>query len=134
MRYLFITMIVMYTFFSFELGAQITSNNVDSLGLKQGMWREFKVPFDLMTKEIRIKVPEFTSEYYYLTKDKDRKYFPIIECVGEYKNGLKTGVWLKNYGDGSIKGQLEFKEGRLTGNCRVFWGNGVVKEEFTNQF
>ena len=132
MRYsIFILLFVLFTFLIIDLEAQITQNNVDSLGLKQGMWREFKVPTNLVTEEIGIKVPEGTSEYYYLTKDKDRKFFPIIECVGEYKNGLKTGIWLDYYGDGTKKSQIEYKEGVPTGKCRMFWGTGVLKEKFT---
>jgi len=118
-------------FFGCNLKAQITQNNVDSLGLKHGMWREFKVPFNLVTEEIGIKVPEVTAEYYYLTKEKDRKFFPIVECVGEYENGLKTGVWFEYYGDGTKKNQIEYKKGVPIGRCMMFWGNGVLKEEFT---
>jgi antitoxin component YwqK of YwqJK toxin-antitoxin module len=116
--------------FGSEIEAQITPNKVDSLGLKQGMWREFKVPTNLATEEIGIKAPKLTSEYFYLTKDKDRKYFPIIECIGEYKDGLKTGEWVEYYGNGYIKNQIQYKEGVPLGICKEYWGDGVLKSIF----
>ena len=116
--------------FSSGIEAQITPNKVDSLGFKQGMWREFKVPTNLATEEIGIKAPKFTSEYYYLTKDKDRKFFPIIECIGEYENGFKTGEWLEFYGNGNIKSRIQYKEGVPSGICKDYWGTGIIKAEY----
>ena len=127
----FFLLIVMVTLFTFDIEAQITPNNVDSLGLRQDMWREFKVPFYLVTEKIGIKVPVSTSDYYYLTKDEDRKFFPIIECVGKYKNGLKIGNWFEYYGDGTIKSQIEYKDGVPMGKCKTYWGTGALKEEYT---
>ena len=75
-------------------------------------------------------MPEKKSEFYYLTKDEDRKFFPIIECIGEYQNSLKVGVWTEYYGNGKIKNQIEYKNGVPYGKCLSFWGNGVLKEEF----
>ena len=128
---LFVLLIVSFTLLMSDIEAQITPNNIDSLGLKQGMWREFKVPTNFVTEKIGIKIPEVTTEYYYLTKDEDRKFFPIIECVGEYLNGLKIGVWFEYYGDGKIKRQIEYEDGVPVGKCTIFWGNGILKEEFT---
>ena len=122
------------TFLVGDLDAQITENAVDSLGFKQGYWREFRVPINVVTEEIGIKIPEISSEYYYLTKDKDRKYFPIIECVGKYYNGLKIGIWYEYYGNGILKNQIEYKNGVPYGDCITFWGNGNLKEKFTISF
>jgi len=103
---------------------------VDSSGLKQGMWREFIIPINHMTT-VCIKVPKDSSQCIYLSKDKDRKYFPIVECVGEYKDGLKTGIWFEYYGNGNIKSQLEYKNGIPLGDCKYFSGNGALIAEFT---
>ncbi|HEY9115695.1 MAG TPA: hypothetical protein VIN10_13430 [Bacteroidales bacterium] len=127
----FILLIVLFIFNVFAAEAQVTPNNVDSLGFKQGMWREFKIPFGIVTDYVGIEIPQVDDKYYYLTKDKDRKYFPIIECIGEYKNGLKTGVWKEFHGNGNLKSQIEYKKGVPIGNGKMFWGNGVLKEEFT---
>ncbi len=131
MRCTVFLLIALFPLLTTDIEAQITPNHVDSLGLKQGMWREFKVPFNLVTEKIGIKVPKSTSEYYFLTKDEDRKFFPIIECVGKYKTGLKTGLWIEYYGDGTIKSQIEYKDGIPFGKCKMYWGNGVLKMEFT---
>lgn len=116
--------------FESHLLAQITPNNVDSSGLKQGMWREFIIPINYMST-VCIKVPKDSSQCIYLSEDKDRKYFPIVECVGEYKDGLKTGIWFEYYGNGSIKSQIEFKNGIPLGDCKYFSGNGTLIAEFT---
>jgi hypothetical protein len=114
-----------------ELKAQITPNKVDSLGLKQGMWKEFKIPYNMLTEDISFKVPEINTDYYILTKDKHRKYFPILECIGEYRNGLKTGIWIEYDGDGRINRQNEYKEGVPFGHCKMFWPTGILKMEYT---
>lgn len=126
-----IILAILAIFLVLELDGQITPNIVDSLGLKQGMWCEFKVPTDLATEEIAIKMPDITTEYYYLTKDKDRKYFPIIECIGEYENGLKIGDWKEFYSNGKMKSSIHYKEGVPSGECKEYWGNGVLKAEYT---
>lgn len=124
-------LVVIFVVIENNLGAQITPNEVDIHGLKQGMWREFTIPISDVTEYVGFKVPKDSSEYIYLTQDRDRRYFPIVEEIGEYKDGLKTGVWLKYYGNGRIKSQVEYKNGVPIGNCKVFWGNGMLKKEFT---
>jgi hypothetical protein len=128
--FLFLINIVFVTTLS-DLHAQITENEIDSCGYKHGYWREFKLPINVVTEEIGIRIPELNSEYYYLTKDKDRKYFPIIECVGEYRQGRKIGNWYEYNGNGSIKNNITYKDGVPHGDCKTFWGNGNLKEEFT---
>lgn len=131
-RFYRIMLIILSLFYvEITLIAQIAPNNVDTLGLKQGMWREFKIPIPIMTDYIGFKVPIDSSEYIYWTKDRDRKYFPIIECIGEYKDGLKSGVWLEYYGNGRKKSQVDYKKGVPFGDCKIYWGNGVLKKEFT---
>lgn len=130
--YRFILLIVLLIILGHDIAAQqITPNRVDSLGLKQGMWTEFKIPYALVTEDIAIKVPKITSEYYYLSKKEDRKYFPIIESFGKYENGLKTGIWFEYHWNGNIKSQIEYKEGIPNGYCQMFWGNGILQAEFT---
>lgn len=129
--YRFILIVLLIILGSDVTAQQTTPNHVDTLGLRQGMWREFKIPYALVMSDIAIKVPEITSEYYYLSEKKDRKYFPIVESIGEYENGLKTGIWFEYHGDGRIKSQIEYKEGIPNGNCKLFWGNSVLKAEYT---
>jgi antitoxin component YwqK of YwqJK toxin-antitoxin module len=54
-----------------------------------------------------------------------------VECIGEYKNGSKTGIWKEYYGNGNIKSQIEYNSGIPVGKCQWFWGNEILKEEFT---
>ena len=131
LRYLTsVSLIITIICISVNLKGQITPNDVDSLGLKQGMWREFIIPINYMNT-VCIKVPKDSSQCIYLSKDKDRKYFPIVECVGEYKDGLKTGIWFEYYGNGNIKSQIEYNNGIPHGDCKYFSGNGILITEFT---
>ena len=118
--------------FSYSIRAEsqtITSNTVDTLGQKQGMWREFKIPFNVLTERVAIKVPKIKRDYYLLTPDEDRKYFPIIECVGAYKDNRKTGKWTEYFSNGKIKSIVNYKDGIPSGKCQMFWENGVLKME-----
>jgi hypothetical protein len=127
----FLLVFIFFVFFVIDLNAQITPNEIDSLGFKQGMWQEFIVPIVFVTEYVGIEIPEVTSKYYYFTKDRDRKYFPIIECIGNYKDGIKSGVWVEYYGNDTVKSQIEYIGGVPTGKCKIYWGNGVLKMEYT---
>jgi effector-binding domain-containing protein len=132
MKYMrLLLMLVLTCYYVTGIEAQNMYNVVDSIGYKQGMWIEFKIPFGMVTEYVGIKIPDIDSEYYYLTKDRDRKYFPIIECVGKYENGHKTGVWYEYYGNDTIKSRVLYDAGIPTGYCKTFWGTGTLKEEFT---
>jgi len=113
-----------------NLMGQITPNKVDSIGLKQGLWREFFIPNNYMGF-VCLKIPKDSSQCIYLSEIEDRKYFPIVECVGEYKDGLKTGIWIEYYGNGNMKSQCEYKIGIPIGKFKEYWVNGILKEEFT---
>lgn len=93
------------------------------------MWREFKIPYGLITQQLGIKVPRDTSSFIPLTKeDIEGKYFQIVECIGEYRNGLKTGVWIEYYIDGEVKRKVEYREGVPAGECKDYIGNGTMAE------
>ncbi len=128
MKYSYCFAIITVLFFiSIDGRTQICLNSVDSLGMKQGMWREFRIPFDIMTEEIEIKVPIIKEDYYILTKEKDRKYFPIIECIGMYIDNLKNDLWTEYYSSGVKKSQINYKNGIPSGECSMFWENGGLK-------
>lgn len=121
--------IALFSVLTSNIHPQLTLNIIDSLGFKQGEWREFKIPFNVVTEPTEIKVPQINSPYYILTKDKDRKYFPIIECVGSYKDGLRNGIWEEFYSNSKTKSIVEYKNGVPSGVCKMFWENGKIKME-----
>jgi antitoxin component YwqK of YwqJK toxin-antitoxin module len=132
MNYLKIVMFfTLLWFHGNELEAQITSNIVDSAGLKQGMWKEFKIPFGYFEENVGMKIPNVDSDVYYLANDKHRGYFNIIECIGEYKNGLRTGIWNEYYATDTLRTRVEYKDGIPLGDCKMFWPNGTLQAEFT---
>jgi hypothetical protein len=109
---------------------RFTPNTVDSLGHKQGMWTEFRIPFEIANGEVLIKFPDTKKEYYSLKKEVDRQYFPIIECIGEYENGCKTRVWVEYYWNDTIHSRINYKEGVPFGDCEIFWISGALKMDF----
>lgn len=128
MKYLYcIVIITALSFKSFDGRSQICANSVDSLGMKQGMWREFKIPFDIMNEDIEIKVPRTKEDYYSFSNEKHRRFFPIIECIGIYIDNLKNGIWIEYYSNGNKKSQVHYKKGIPSGECSMFWENGTLK-------
>lgn len=109
---------------------RLTPNTVDSFGRKQGIWTEFRIPFELANGEVLIKFPDTKKDYYSLKKEEDRQYFPIIECIGEYINGLKIGDWFEYYWNDTISSRINYKEGVPFGHCEKFWISGALKMEF----
>lgn len=109
--------------------AQIAPNIVDSLGFKQGVWEEYRIPYSVVNQDVEVVIPQTKCGYYLLTKNKDRKLFPIIESKGAYKDGLKIGVWIEYYSNGIIKSQIEYKNGVPNGGCKMYWENGNLKME-----
>lgn len=107
-----------------------TPNSIDSLGRKQGFWIEYKIPFELATGEVLIKFPETKREYYSLQKGKDRKYFPIIECIGNYEAGNKSGEWIEYYWNDAIYSRINYEKGVPFGRGEHYWINGVKKMDF----
>jgi len=104
-----------------ELNAQIPSNKVDSLGHKQGKWIEFRTP---------IIISDTIYGTYNLAKNQDRKLFPIVECIGEYIDGLRVGTWKEYWSEGLLKSEIEYKSGVPFGNCKTYWGNGTLKTDY----
>ncbi len=111
-------------------GQSFTPNSVDSLGNKQGKWTEFRIPFEIATGEVLIKFPGLKKDYYSLKKEEDRKYFPIMEWVGEYEKGRKNGEWVEYYWNDTISSRINFKEGVPFGRCSKYWISGALKMEF----
>ncbi|PRY91931.1 hypothetical protein BY457_1222 [Marinilabilia salmonicolor] len=105
-------------------------NKVDSLGQRQGKWVEYK----LLPSQISINhtfKTEKDGEIVYIVFDKkiyDEKS-EIITCTGQYKNGLKTGLWIKYYSNDTIKSKVEFRNGIPYGKCQHYWKNGQLKIE-----
>ncbi len=118
-------------FNAFSIKAQyFTPNSIDSLGLKQGYWIEYRIPFELANGEVFIKFPETKKEYYSLQKGKDRKYFPIIECIGNYEEGNRNGEWIEYYWNDTIHSRINYKKGVPYGRGENYWITGVLKMDF----
>lgn len=110
---------------------QNSLNSVDSLGMKQGLWNEYRIPIMFLTENVGIEIPKIDEEYYYLTEKHHRKYFPIVKSVGEYVNNAKEGLWKEYYSNGTIRSEVEFKNGVPYGDCKFYWENGNLKFELS---
>lgn len=111
-----------------SINAQIPINRVDSLGLKIGFWREYKIkPYRTLELNKLIPDPFNTKKLYIADKHDFGEKCIIFQCFGFYENGLKTGIWLEYYPNDSIKSKIEYKNGVPFGICKMYWNNGILK-------
>lgn len=68
------------------------------------------------------QIPSYadTVTDYYLNNDQ-------IEMIGQYVNGLKSGIFNFYYPDGKLKMVANYKENERFGNWKEFYHNGVLK-------
>lgn len=110
---------------------QNSLNSVDSLGMKQGLWTEYRIPIQFLKGKVGIEIPEVEGEYYFLTEKYHRKYFPIVKSTGEYVNNVKEGLWTEYYSNDIIRSEVEYRNGVPYGDCKLYWNNGNIKLELS---
>ncbi len=112
----------------------ISDSQLDSLGLKQGEWVEYRV----MPNEVQEygKIDSIAPGIVILS---DKLIF-ADECwvhmqVGNYENGLKTGLWKEYYPNGSLKSEITYLKGIPLGPFRSYYPNGnlAVAGIFSNE-
>lgn len=113
----------------FLVKSQVSINKIDSTGMKQGIWREFRgMPFSSSTSKITITNP-LDSSTVLIVEDFDfSEGFLPNECLGEYVNNVRNGVWLEYNPIGNfLISKIEYKEGIPKGHCELYWYNGNIK-------
>lgn len=113
---------------AFLVQGQVT-NIVDSIGMKQGVWREFRVvPFSSWTSKIVITNPLDSSTVLFVEDFDFDDEFLLIESYGEYVDNLRSGIWLEYNPVGAyLISKVQYREGIPKGHCEVFWSNGNMK-------
>lgn len=129
--YLFIIL----NFLSFYLFSQSFSNNqVDSLGLRQGEWVEYRV---LPNSVLELgKIDSIAPGIVILS---DKHIFEdncIVHLqVGNYENGLRTGLWKEYDPNGNLRYEVTYLKGIPFGAFRSYYPNGnlAVAGIFSNE-
>ncbi len=65
------------------------------------------------------------SAFFYLNSDQEQEINKMDE------NGLKTGLWISNYDDGTVMEKGEFLEGAKHGIWKAWYRDGKLKHEIT---
>lgn len=93
--------IVLSVFLFSSMLCTAQENITDSLGCRQGYWKEFK----------------------------DIDGSKVLLSEGSYVNGRKSGVWIAYYKSGKIKSSIEFKDGKASGPYVTYFENGNISEK-----
>ncbi len=106
-----------------------TINNVDSIGLKQGVWREFRaIPISSWTGKFCIPNPLDSTQVIAIDSFDFEEEVLISESYGQYVNNLKQGVWLEFNPYGKyLMNKIEYIDGVPNGKCELYWYNGTIK-------
>ncbi len=104
-----------------KMQAQEYPNRIDSIGFKQGDWKEYKAPYIAVENDVWTRVEAGSYSL--------KEIFPIILCLGRYEDGQKTGIWLEYHANGQKKTEINYRKGVPFGECRMFWYNGILKME-----
>lgn len=102
-------------------------NGIDSLGLKQGKWEEFKL---IPSKVIVNKVLKDSINGVQIINDYNLLDNPVIFVTkGYYFNGLKTGIWKEFWKNDSIRISVNYLNGVAFGEFKFFYPNGNLMME-----
>lgn len=102
---------------------KLTSNIIDSLGLKQGLWIELEAKPDIIGIS-HLDLDDGTS--YNITKY-DYDNYLVLKYKGQYKNGLRTGEWNIYNPNGELRYSITYDNGLVKGDFKLYYPNGAVK-------
>lgn len=107
----------------------LESNQLDSLGLKQGTWKEYKL---IPSKVIVNKAIEDSIDGVRINNDFDLLDDPVIfTSQGNYINGLKNGTWVEFWLNGNIRSKVNYLNGVALGEFKYYYSTGIIQMEGT---
>lgn len=102
-------------------------NKLDSLGLKQGLWKEYKI---IPSKVIINHVYEDSLNGVHIYNKYDLLDDPVIfTSQGYYLNGLKNGIWTEYWLNGNIRSEVNFFNGVALGEFKYYYSSGKIMVE-----
>jgi antitoxin component YwqK of YwqJK toxin-antitoxin module len=120
--------VLFYFFFSLNLNGQITINQIDSLGNKEGIWREFKIlPYTIIKENTLYRYPSDSSLTILIDELDFNEKSILVEAIGRYQNGLKNSEWIEFYSNKKKKSVVEYVEGVPKGKCKLYYTNEKLK-------
>ncbi len=98
-----------------------TLNRRNQKNLKTGKWIEYKVQYNIQTSSFQDLVfdDEPQSEPY--TEIDTISVWYVIQGIGSYQDNLRTGKWATFYANKTIKAEVSFKDGRISGNVKIYY-------------
>jgi hypothetical protein len=115
----FIVIFVLNYLFGFDIGDHYT-NQIDSLGLKQGLWREFEA--HPATEGFTIHDNEDGTSTHEDNFSDHR--FNIYKYCGSYKDGFRTGVWNIYSASNRLVYAVNYNKGIIEGSFVVYYKEG----------
>jgi len=119
--------ILLFLFGQFSYAQSFEFNKLDSLGLKQGLWKEYKL---IPSKLIVNMVVEDSIEMVSISDNFDLLDDPVIFTIqGSYLNGLKNGIWIEYWLNGNIRSKVNYLNGVASGEFQYYYPTGIIMME-----
>lgn len=120
-----VILIILYFFIFISLSygqeSKLT-NEIDSLGLKQGEWIELEAKPDIIgVTHIDLENGGSVDRMRYNFNN-----YLVLKYVGIYKDGLRDGEWKVYSLDEKIRYLINYKDGVIFGNCIKYHANGKI--------
>jgi hypothetical protein len=126
MHYIKLLLIAVFSVTCYNTYSQgYNDNQLDSLGLKQGKWFEYRaLPHLVLTGKRRVPLPGNSKAVWWADSLVFNRESPVYKLEGEYINGLKNGIWKEFYDNGKIRREVNYLNGIPSGLIRVYHPNG----------
>ncbi len=122
-----VLLVILLLWCSLIVAQSLNFNELDSFGLKHGLWHEYKL---LPSKMIKNKVIDDSVHGISIYDEYDILDDPIIfTSQGSYLNGLKNGVWVERWLNDSIRSKINYFNGIAIGKFEYFYPDGVLMME-----
>jgi antitoxin component YwqK of YwqJK toxin-antitoxin module len=104
---------------------------IDSIGLRQGKWREYRI----LTEE-QLKQDDLPGQTQFFVSNHEllKGKYLLLQQVGNFKDGLRSGYWDEYYLDGKIRSKIFYLNGIPMGPFEFYYLNGKIKKKGSFSF
>ncbi|MBW6480545.1 MAG: hypothetical protein K0B37_14045 [Bacteroidales bacterium] len=106
--------------------AFLNGGYIDSIGLRQGKWQEYKI-----LAEKQLNQDDVPGQFQFFKSNHELlvgKYL-ILKEIGNFKDGLRSGYWDVYYLDGKIKSKVFYLNGIPMGPFEFYHLNGQLRKK-----
>lgn len=110
-----------------------TLNRRNQNNLKTGKWIEYKVNYTIETSSFQNLMFDDEPQPELYTEIDTISVRYEIQGIGSYRDNLRTGKWATFYRNKTIKAEVSFKDGRVSGNAKIYYNKwpAILKYEGT---